>query len=326
MNLTNQTLDSIAQSILAAGISGPAAIEGGRLAEAWIREVAEFDLRFPTLAVEAPFFIILEKYTVVVGVMDRIALAGTGPFGQEHKTTKGTTRNWNEDKWLAQIGVGPQISVYGLGLHEGRFVLTPDDVRRFALADHSEVMGNPSWNFFLCQPCVDAPRILVRAITKESPPVIWPTAKKHEIFEIDRERLAQVKEALCLKADVIRAARARGKAPWELTGIQCQDRFHWGGFCEFYEDGCSKRNYPETAPPREPRPGSALEAAQTLLRVPLTDPRVVVLSATSYSDATDCLEKYRRIMLEGRSEDGDSALEIGKAFHAGVSSFYRSQQ
>src|SRR5438445_7188657 len=81
--LNDLLLDQIAVAIKASKVPGVAALEGSRLTQHWIEELAKFDSQYPTVAVELPFFIILEKYTVIVGMQDRIALDGAGLFGCE---------------------------------------------------------------------------------------------------------------------------------------------------------------------------------------------------------------------------------------------------
>lgn len=317
--LNDAMLDRIAIAIKATGVSGTAALEGSRLTQFWIEELGKFDAQFPTVGAEIPFFIILEKYTIVVGVMDRLALDAEGLLACEWKSTKGTTKFWNEEKWIEQIRDGTQISVYGLGQHEGHFVPkrdaplnAPGDLIR------GEITGPTLW-----QPGIKQPRILVRAITKEDPPNLWgidPPA----FFTISEKRLKTVREALLLKADMIRAARTRKSVPWQLTGLQCHGHFFKD--CRFLES-CKKGEWPSGQDGgghfNEDDPGgAALLAAQSLMRVPITDERVVVLSASAYSDATDCMELYRRSALEGSEEN--SNLDVGTALHAGLASWYES--
>lgn len=302
------------------GIAPQAKIRGLELVEAWLQEVAAFDLMFPTIAVEVPFFIILEKYTVVVGMQDRIALDAAGLFGCEWKSTKGTTRFWNEDRWIEEIQNAPQISIYGLGQHEGFF-----DVNDSTNAEWpcGEIIRSSATGPVLWQPKVKSPRVMVRAITKESPPVIWPTERQHAFFEIDAKRLNTVREALIRKADMIRVAKSRKSLPWELTGIQCGGRFFKA--CAYKED-CVEGRHPEGySPISSDDPGSAaLVAAQELLRVPLDDERVVVLSASSYSDTVECLELHRRNTLgKNQDDEDDPNLQTGTVLHAGVACFYK---
>jgi hypothetical protein len=312
-------LDRIAVAIKKSGVSGTAALEGSRLTQYWIEELAKFDAQYPTIGVEMPFFIILEKYTVVVGMQDRIAMDGAGVFGCEWKTTKGTTRYWNEEKWIEQIKNSAQLKTYGLGQHEGYFI--PGD-QPFNAPGNLLVgeMGGPT----LWHPEIKFPRILVRAITKEDPPNLWgvdPPA----FFEIDKKSMDMTREAYLIKADQIRAARNRKNAPWQIVGQQCMDRYKFGEFCRFHES-CLAETHPIAeilgGGFNEDDPGGkAIKAAQSLMRVPLNDPRVVILSASAYSDATDCMEKYRRTAIEGSEENPE--MDKGTALHAGVAEFYR---
>ncbi len=92
LQINDAILDSITAAVNALNIPATAKIKGLELIEAWIPQAAAFDAQFPTVGVELPFFILLDEYTVVVGVQDRVALDAAGLFGCEWKSTKGTTR------------------------------------------------------------------------------------------------------------------------------------------------------------------------------------------------------------------------------------------
>lgn len=294
--------DKIVQSIKASGVSGVAAIEGARLAQHWIEEAGEFDAQFPTIAAEVPFFVILDGYTILVGMMDRIAYGGNGGvFGSEWKTTKGTTKWWNEDKWIEEIKNGTQISIYGLGLRKGTFLLRGGAImRKFD---------------------VERPHILVRAITKEKPPQLWGV-NPPAFFEIPEKRLETIENTIILRGRQIRAAKMSKISPWAVPGLHCRDRFHLGEKCRFHEPYCSKGIHPkgEVMMSADDPGHLSIDTALDLLHTNSSDPRVVILSASAFSDYEDCPEKYRLTAIKGAEESID--LAKGTALHAGVKAYY----
>ena len=335
--VSEETLEAVVDKIASLNLPPPAKIEAANLVEVWIRENAAFDSQFPTVAVEIPFFLFVDKFTIVVGLIDRIALDNSGLFGCEWKTTKGTTKFWNEDKWLESISNGHQIGTYALAMKKAQFLIPSSSGAEITdwylkCAPDGQVSANaedpsvpPIWTW---APKIKSPRMMVRAITKESPSQIWPSQNGHAIFDFDRDKLTTVENAYFVKGEVIRAARLSGKIPWELPGMQCFSRYN-RELCQCSEPFCAKGEHPVADPATAEfyfarnDPGSkAIRAAGSLLRCPLNDPRVVILSASSYDSARDCLELYRIQGLNlGKEENG--ALDIGSAFHEGVAEFYR---
>jgi hypothetical protein len=342
LTVDDAILDAITAAVNALNIPATAKIKGLELIEAWIQQAAAFDAQFPTVGVELPFFILLDEYTVIVGVQDRVALDAAGLFGCEWKSTKGTTKFWNEDKWVASMLRGQQMSVYGLAQREGYFwwPRLQDEQTVLALEDVGVPEGNkqlvmamngpPLW-----QPKVRKPRIMIRAITKETPSVIWPTSGPGDaIFEISKARLDDTRAALLNRADAIRTMRLSKRVPWQLTGMHCEDRFSHE-MCPFYEigeaEGCHRGVHPETPEAgggfSEDDPGSkALKAAESLMHVKLSDPRVVVLSSSSYDDGSKCAEYFRRVTIAGSQINDKTEIQIGTALHMGLACWYNSQK
>lgn len=320
----DQILDAIAETLSSPELKIPqgARVEGARLAETWINEVEQFDSQHQTIAVEVPFFFFADKFTIVVGVQDRIARDVNGKvFGCEWKTSKGTTRYWNEEKWLEGIRRGHQIGIYGLAQKEGYFA-----GERFNRQITVEDFVVPELNApSLFKLGIKLPTIMVRAITKENPPQIWPS--EGQFFqEISKERMAATKNALIVRGAAIREARLGGLVPWQLPGLHCENRFSHT-MCPMFEKYCSKYQTLsiEEAPGMIGRtdPGlAALLGAQSMLRVPLSDPRVVVLSASGYEAGNECLEKYRLEAAVGEDHYYQDEIDKGAALHAALSVFY----
>lgn len=298
-------------------------------------ETSSFDRQFLTLATELPFFFFPDKFTVVVGAQDRLAFDGDcvmrkepGIIGCEWKSTKGKTRYWNEEKWLQSIEKGHQIAIYALAQHEGFFVVPDDTVESERLQKYGNVvvpfLGCP---FVLWQPKVKNPFVMVRAITKENPPQIWPS-EGQQGFEFSQVQLKKTRDALIAKAAGIRAMRMSGAIPWQLRGIHCENRFSHT-LCQYHDSYCAK-NKPAAPTPEgvwgvevtDPA-RSAFPAAEAMLRVKLDDPRVVILSASSYSEETDCNEKYRLIGIETKENFYQDELNKGTGLHAALKVYYR---
>lgn len=323
----NSILDEIAQELTRPELNIPpeARYEGARLVEAWIEAAGNFDEQYPTLAVEVPWFMFVDKFTIVVGKQDRIAFRREDNriFGCEWKTAKGTTRYWNSEKWLASIRKNHQIAVYALAQREGYFPAAPFENSQWLPGLQMTVPNLGAVP--LVRLGIRKPLIMVRAITKENPPQIWPE-QGYEFIEISRERLQATKNALIVRGAQIRAARESGLTPWQLPGLHCENRFSHT-MCPFFEKYCEKHEHPVidyragvgvTDPGMEGVPLGA-----SLLRVPIDDPRVVILSASAYEDGTDCLERYRLQGSEKMEGPYQGELDKGTAFHAAVSAYYK---
>jgi PD-(D/E)XK nuclease superfamily len=305
----------VIQAILNAPISPSAKEEAAILAEAWIEQFAEFDRPFKTLAVEVPFFLWLDGNTLLVGVMDRLARDKLGIIGSEWKTCKAPTRNkdgedsawWNEEKWLEQIMNTPQLSIYGLAMLRGSFVIDPSPRK-----PKIEIFG------------VHNPRILTRAAVKDSPPRFWPTDPADGIFEFPDSYLEKiVAPSILARAAGIRAMRATGSVPWALPGFQCENKFH--KMCPYHEEFCLPHKHPKSGRMvfDSNDPGYvAISFSGVKLDNP--DPDLVIFSASSYQTALQCDEKYRILTTIGGGEE-TAELEIGTGLHSGVAAFYKGQ-
>ncbi len=309
------------QPILDAILAHPAPPRAKELAtplvEAWIAKFGESDNLAQTLAVEVPFYLWLDKWTLVVGMIDRVASFEGQIFGCEWKSTT-PSKWWTEARWLEEIKNGPQIAIYAMALGEGTLL-----TRRH----NAPVDSLVSW----C-PRVPSPNMLVRAVTKTEPIGFWPK-HKNEIFEFNAEKVRSTKAALLNQAAAIQAMRKTGEVPWQLMGRQC---FDFGKRCPFLAELCQKANHPVKPAPtlmQASDPGSkAIQTAlmeQKLYGIDPSTPggrklneKLVILSASAYTTASACAEKYR--IVSGGLKEEPQAIEplIGSVFHAGVGAFY----
>lgn len=330
-------LDSVVAQLSSINLPAGARVEAARLAEAWITETSQFDLQHPTLAVELPFFFFADKFTVIVGVTDRMAIhAESGRlFGSEWKTTKGKTKFWNENKWLDKIKTGAQIAIYALAQKQGYYLARypgqthEPDLK--LLGKYGEIISpDIGSEFVLWRPKVKDPMVMVRAITKEHPPAIWPS-EGQAFIEFEREKLMATLNALINKGASLRAMKGTELAPYQLPGLQCENRFSHT-MCQFHEECTNSENLDrlvsiadnEEGPNFGTDPGAhALGAAEAMLRVKLSDPRVVVLSSSSYEDVSNCAE-FWRLATEGHvaiDHYYQNELDIGTGLHAAVGTY-----
>jgi hypothetical protein len=308
------------------------------LIEAWAHKFEEEANNQTVLAVEALGFLWLDKLTLLVGMMDKIAEIqnSNGPivFGSEWKTMKEPKRNkdgqfsawWNEDKWLEEISLGPQIGIYALMLHEGTFVL-PGNLQNLKEKCEQVPIEKVIFKtgYTLWTPKVPTKvHMQVRAVLKCDPPEFWPTKEEDGIVQFDLDRLESIRSALLNKAAAIRAMRKTGLVPWQAPGKHCFSRYT-GAKCEFLEPNCTQSKHPKGQGLliEKPDPGfNALKFAgvNDLLDV---DPRLVVFSASSYQTASNCLEDYRLKMSIPGSGEENINLQTGTCFHEGIATWYR---
>ena len=287
--------DRLVQAALETG-AGPLAVEEGTgLAEFWIEKGVGATDRI--VAVECGFVLWLDDHTVIVGVQDRLE-ERDGILGDEWKTTKETTKFWNEGKWLDSIREGSQIAIYALALRSGTYY---------------PKIGMP------VTPAVAQPRIRVQAISKSTPPQIWPTREDDNIIVFSEARLEATRQALLIKADSIRAMRKR-EGPWQLPGIWCTNQFR--RLCEYHEDCVNQRPHVIGGSMQESDPAWQLAVPHLGDRV--NDPELVILSASAYAKACECPEAYRRSLGGGGEES--SQMQTGTVFHTVIAEFYRQLQ
>jgi hypothetical protein len=302
------------------------------LIEAWAHKFEEEANNQTVLAVEALGFLWLDKLTLLVGMMDKIAEIqnSNGPiiFGSEWKTMREPKRNkdgqfsawWNEEKWLEEISLGPQIGIYALMLNQGTFVLPRGACDRVNTGVLKALAGCALWT-----PKVPTKvHMQVRAVLKCDPPEFWPTKEEDGIIQFDEDRLQSIRSALLNKAAAIRAMRKTGLIPWQAPGKHCFSRYT-GAKCEFLEPNCTQSKHPEGQGLliEKPDPGfNALKFAgvNDLLDV---DPRLVVFSASSYQTASNCLEDYRLKMSIPGSGEENINMQTGTCFHEGIGCWYR---
>lgn len=290
--------DLIAQDIIDSSYPALAKEEGVELVEHWVRENVQTDSAWGIVAVECGFVIALDSQTYIIGVQDLIASDSEGAFGGEWKSTKAPSKWWHEEKWLEEIGNGPQLAIYALAQQKGAYWErgAPEPI----------VLANPS------------PRLRVRACVKSSPPECWPHDPSDGVFKFEAKDLEAVERALRAKAETIRALRRSGLTPWQLPGRQC---FPFNRVCPMLETQCKSREYlaaQNVFDPSDP----ASELALKHIPVDINDPEVVVLSASSYSTASECLELYRNVSGATVPKEESMALSVGSVMHLGLARYY----
>ncbi len=316
--------DRILDAILATDVSPTAREAGAPLVEAWVERWAEHDARVETVLVESGFQIWLDDDLLVIGVQDRIARDDNGIFGCEWKTAKEPKRNkagcdsawWNEHVWIEEITNGPQVGIYALALNRGMYY---------------EQDGVQGIRFN-----VQNPRILVRAAVKSSPVRFWPE-RGPAMFQYPNALLDDIANGLRAKAVAIRALRAAGIVPWQLTGKHC---FPYQAPCPYLEKLCSQHIHPNIHPihpilnadaaqqtaalaPFDPGDPAARLALPHIPAGKLRNPNLVILSASSYETASNCLEKYRLVSGALAEKEKSIAMETGTVLHAGVAALYQ---
>ncbi len=315
--------DKLIQAALETECSPLAIEEGTGLAEAWLERGIGQD--WDIAAVECGFVWWADEKTVIVGVQDLLtnepcnleqeglAYSHAEPLpnsataspavncivGNEWKTTKESSKWWNEDKWLEDISEGSQIAIYALALQNATYYpktgssITP-----------KATQGNT--------------RIRVKAISKSNPPVIWPRREEDGIITFTPKRLEAQRQALLSEAESIRARRKKVglDGVWRVPGIWCTNKFK--RVCQFHED-CVKQR------PASPTMGFDPNDPAFKLAVPHIDKidnDIVILSASSYGRACECVEAYRRGLVSGDKERS-LALDTGTVFHAVVGQSYQ---
>lgn len=298
--------DRILTAIMESTDNGMAREAAAPLVEGWIERFYEADSEVKTVAVELGLQVWLDKNTVVVGVMDRIAQDSIGYFGSEWKTHKEPRmtkagvpyKGEGEEDWLKEISNGSQLATYAMALHQGKFYQKDGGLFEFK---------------------VENPRILVRAAIKSNPPIFWPETEPG-VFQFPNEMFTSVANAYLNRAAAIRSMRGTGALPWQMPGKQC---FSWGRECQFL-GACSTRQHVLTGGALfDPNDPAAQLAVAHLSDEEKANPELVVLSSSSYQASGECAEKYRLVSLAGGQNDQSLALDTGTAAHAGWAEYYR---
>lgn len=310
--MINLDQEKIVDAIINSGASPAGAEAASPLVDAYIADKIDRDTGLKVLAVECGFVLKLDPKLVIIGVQDAIFQDANGEIiGDELKTAKEPKRNkdgsfsawWNEDVWLSEIVSGPQLAIYALALRHATY-----------------------WDAHGTQYKFEAknPKIRVSAAVKSSPPMFWPS-EGEGCFEFPDAGMKSTSDALKARAAQIRALRASGLVPWQMTGKHCQNRYN-KQLCRFYDEFCSKREHP----PLTIRP-AAFNANDPASQLALPhidkeladDPEFVVMSASSYSDFTDCAEQWRLMNMCSGEKESNLALDTGTAYHAGIAELRR---
>ena len=318
--------DRIREAILATNESPLALETGANLVDSWIREFWSDDNRFEILAVELGFVLELDANTIAIGVQDAIMRDAKGVFGNEWKNVKEPRKDsrgrdsswWNESVWLREISTGPQIGLYACALSGAKFY------------DREGVQYS-----FLER----SPRVRVRAAVKSNPVRFWPdeNGSGHSgVYEFDERSLAAIRAGFIAKAEQIRCARRAKILPWQLPGHQC---FPFNSECPFLKKFCANREPPTNLLEGEDKWVANFDPSDPATRLALPhiaserfdNPELVILSASSYETASNCLEKYRIISgsLSEKTNDEDSkasGIAVGTVAHSGYAEVYRQMR
>src|SRR5581483_3358829 len=313
--MTNFSIDEqrIFEAIMSVDAPPMAKEQGAELVDAWIRTFGPADMQLEITAVELGFIVYVDALTAVIGVQDMIARDAVGYFGNEWKSAKEPKRYngkdswwWNGDVWLQDIASGAQIRIYALALNQGTFY--EKDSKRVIEFSQSN------------------PRIRVRAAVKSSPPRFWPEDDPG-VYEFNADALASIADGLRAKAEQIRCVRRGGIVPWQLTGKQCHQ---FGNECPYYAKFCTTAKHPvglegnEKLTVQFDMSDPAAEAALPFIPEKLlANPDFVVLSASQYTLASDCAEKYRIVNSGLAPKYATDEQATGTVMHAGLAEFYR---
>lgn len=282
----------VTQAILSCDVMPTARELAAPLVEAYLDRLHTFpEISYQITAVERPWNVWIDKHTLLVGVNDVEMEDSEGrTLLCEWKTRRapklkrdGTPyAGDDEDGWLEEISNGPQLAIYA-----------------------ASKPGS---------------RIMVRAAIKSTPVAFWPVTFEKGVFEFPQAYLWNVQAALVSKAAQIRAAR-KGPQPYQLTGTHCTNMYR--RVCEFKESVCDKLAYPiveaSIFDPENPAFKALIEIDDP---VRLQDPELVILSASGYQDACQCIQRHHLVNGGFYPKQAAIELEIGTVYHAALASIY----
>ncbi|MDE1940626.1 MAG: PD-(D/E)XK nuclease family protein [Patescibacteria group bacterium] len=279
--------DHIVEAILAEGVSPPAAEIAGTLVEDWLRHYADKETDLRT-----------------VGVSVKLACE------------------------VARLGDGTPIWAVGIADHiyesaSGDIVLDEWKTTQSRSSRWNEkawwdsLVESPQLAFYNKLVSVAYPsrnvRLRPRAIVRRGAEIeFWPD---HEVFAPAPASTIDLTTVLLHEsASLLLSARA-DYAPWQLMGPQCHAFFRE---CEHLA-GCKAGEFPSRIVDKFR--GSAYR--EESWAVPAN---AIVWSPTSYAMWTSCKERWRRNYLVGAERETTLDLEIGRAFHAGLSAWYEKRK
>ena len=303
------TLDTeaIGKAILAAPIVDSAKEPAAALCEAWIARFGPTDSQWRVVAAESPWWMWLTPKTLVVGMQDVIYADSQGIAGGEWKSKRPPRirkdgqpyQGDTEQDWVRGLVNSAQCKIYALAMREGSYV------KPVSVGDRAAMKA--------------APRIRVRAANKSTPPTLWP-AEDDALFEYSAEMLDLVRDILTTKADSIRSMRrVHPDRPWGLSGIHCTNRF--GRECEYLHHFCAEMKVPPYGSAKFDTndPGwLAVKHADA----DLSDPELVIFSASSFESAQWCDERYHLLTTGTLEKQSDINLDIGTGMHTGLAVYY----
>lgn len=298
----------ITDAILAVEAGPLAKEDGARLVEAFIEDMPRRpDTAWKTIGVECVWYMQLAPKTIAVGACDRMSQDDNGQcWFSEFKSKKPPRikkdgqpyQGDTEYDWIAEIGAGPQLRIYALAQQLATFV---DGDRTFQIL-------------------APVPHILVRAVNKSTPAVVWPTQADGGRFAFPQPYLDATKTALLNMAEQVRAARRIG-SPWAVPSLHCINKYN--RLCAFHAEFCGKGIHPNGLQATTDKSTDPGWQALKQLNIDLADPEVVIVSASSYANWLQCPEQYRLLVENVAQGDESMALETGSCMHAGIASAYR---
>jgi hypothetical protein len=312
--------DRINAAIMATGLPPLALETGANLVDEWAKEFYDEDSQYEIVAVECGFVLELDQNTLAIGVQDVIMRDAKGVFGNEWKNVKEPRKDsrgrdsswWNEEVWLREISTGSQVGLYAAAIAGADFYDRS--------GEHFSFANEPTANS----------RVRVRAAVKSNPVRFWPS-EDTGVYSFDSNALQSIRNGFLAKAEQIRCARKAGIVPFQLPGKQC---FPFNRTCSMLDKFCSKHEPPTVLEGEDKQLLFDESDPATVLAVPHIDPdrfdnpNLVVLSASSYDMASQCLELHRIVsgsMSEKDNEESNSVagMHVGTVAHAGYSEFYR---
>lgn len=309
--ITPEGLTRVSNAIIEADVSPLAREDGSRLVQAFIDGLGNYsDTTWETLAVERAWYMRLQPKTLIVGMMDRIARDPDGRvWGCEWKSKKEPRmkkdgqpyKGDTEADWLHEISSGQQVRIYGLAAQQATF-LNPVDGSKLTMG-------------------VAESRLIVRAVIKATPAYLWPQRPEDGQFIFPQAYIDNTERALINAAEQIRAARRHKTVPHAMPGLHCTNKYN--RVCDYFDLFCSKGIHPTgdtwTGMGSTDPGWKAIKASG----VDLADPDVVVISASSYANWSQCPEQYRILVGEYGPPQDSMALDTGTVLHAGVAQVYR---
>lgn len=281
----------VTQAILDCDVMPTAKELASPLVEAYLDRLHMFpEIGYKITAVERPWHVWIDKHTLLVGVNDVEMLDEDGRVLLcEWKTRR-----------------APKLKRDGTAY-------AGDDEDGWL----EEISNGPQLAIYAASK--PGSRIMVRAAVKSTPVEFWPVSFEKGVFTFPEAYLWNVQAALVSKAGQIRAAR-KGPQPFQLTGLHCTNMYR--RVCEFKESVCDRLAFPIVPGQRFDPENPAYKALEEIDAVRLHDPELVILSASGYQDACQCIQRHHLVNGGFYPKQAAIELEIGTVYHAALASIY----